>query len=92
LFTSLINFPITNNGDINLLNPRPVIGADTTILARGGVPNTVSISLRVAGIDQGTEIFTDTSGLSEFKDEGTQGLIDEYYKQILFKRRRKCVN
>jgi len=33
------------------------------------VPNTASISLTVAGVDQGTEIFTDTSGLSENKDE-----------------------
>jgi len=50
-------------------DPRPIIGSDTTILHRASVPNALSISLTVAGINQGTEIFTNTSGLPETQDE-----------------------
>ncbi|MDA2919342.1 PKD domain-containing protein [Desulfobacterota bacterium AH_259_B03_O07] len=52
-----------------LADPRPITTAETTILQRGAVPQTASISMSIAGVEQGTEVFTDTSGLSESADE-----------------------
>ena len=49
--------------------PRPVITSNVTVSQRAAVPLTVSTRLDVAGVDQGTELFTDTSGLNESVDE-----------------------
>lgn len=50
-------------------DPQPIIVTDATIPVRSAVPETISTTLRVAGIDQAVELFTDTSGLSETVDE-----------------------
>ena len=44
-------------------NPQPVMSATAVILPRAAVPQSVSSRLSVAGVDQGIEVFTDTSGL-----------------------------
>ena len=49
--------------------PRPIIGFKSTILSRSAVPNSISTRLKVAGVDQGAELFTSTNGLSESVDE-----------------------
>ncbi len=49
--------------------PGPVLRAAPTILRRAAVPLTMSTTLTVGGVDQGMEIFTDTSSLSESVDE-----------------------
>lgn len=53
----------------SLADSRPIISRDSAILQIGAVPNTASISLSLSGIQQGTELFTDTSTLSESQDE-----------------------
>ncbi|MFQ5964050.1 MAG: MopE-related protein [Candidatus Scalinduaceae bacterium] len=50
-------------------DPQPVIISNSTIPFKSAVPPTVSTSLSVGGVDQGVEVFTDTSGLSESVDE-----------------------
>ncbi|MCH7679709.1 VCBS repeat-containing protein, partial [candidate division KSB1 bacterium] len=50
-------------------DPQPIINSNTTISVRAAVPRTISTNLRVAGVDQAVEVFTDTSGLSESVDE-----------------------
>ena len=49
--------------------PRPAIAFQPTILARSAVPESVSYELTVAGIQQGSEAFITTQGLSESLDE-----------------------
>lgn len=50
-------------------DPHPIIGAEATIPARSAVPNLMSARLKVAGVDQGSESFYSTAGLSESVDE-----------------------
>lgn len=50
-------------------DPRPVVTSRTTILRRAAVPPRVSAGIAVGGVDFGTQLFTDTSGLSENLDE-----------------------
>ena len=50
-------------------DPQPIIPFGTTIPVRAAVPPTVSARLSVAGVDQGVEVFTDTSSLNENIDE-----------------------
>lgn len=50
-------------------DPRPIMSAEATIPARSAVPNLMSARLRIAGVDQGTESYFSTSGLSENVDE-----------------------
>lgn len=49
--------------------PRPILSSRTTISRRAAVPPTTSAGLEVSGLDFGTQIVTDTSGLSESVDE-----------------------
>ena len=53
----------------DFVSPRPIIADNAQIPIRASVPNAVSMSLTVAGVDQGTEVFTDTSGFNESIDE-----------------------
>ena len=50
-------------------HPQPVIPFDATISLRAAVPPQISYQLSVAGIEQGTETFVDSSGLNENIDE-----------------------
>ncbi|MCI0536413.1 MAG: hypothetical protein L0Z50_14430 [Verrucomicrobiales bacterium] len=50
-------------------SPQPVIPLDLTIPVRAAVPHTLSYQLNVGGVDQGNEVFVDTSGLDENRDE-----------------------
>ncbi len=50
-------------------DPRPIIGTKTTIPVRSAVPPTISTRLSVAGVAQGSELHTSTTGLSESIDE-----------------------
>ena len=50
-------------------DPQPIISTVATILRRAAVPQSVSASLRIAGLDQAVETFTDTAGLVENRDE-----------------------
>ena len=58
-------------------DPKPIVGADTTVVERAAVPVSVSSSLRVAGIDQGVQTFTNTQGLEENSDQ-------TFYKAVQF--------
>jgi len=49
--------------------PQPIISNNPTLSKVSAVPNQVSIKLEVGGVQQGAEVFTDTSGLSETVDE-----------------------
>ena len=60
---------LTLNYNSTNADPRPIITSRSTILARAAVPETVSASLVVAGLDQAIEIFTDTSGIDESVDQ-----------------------
>ncbi len=50
-------------------DPQPILTSNATIVVRSAVPQTVSTRLKVAGVDQGAELFTATTGLSESQDE-----------------------
>ena len=50
-------------------DPRPIVSANSTILARSSAPLSSSVDLRVEGIDQGTRLVTDTTGLTSFVAE-----------------------
>ena len=50
-------------------DPQPIVFNHPTIPFISTVPNQMSARLEVAGIDQGTEAFTDTSALIETLDE-----------------------
>ena len=52
-----------------LANPEPIVAADSTILQRSSVPQTVSASVQVGGLAVGAEVFTDTTSLDENLDE-----------------------
>jgi RHS repeat-associated protein len=49
-------------------DPRPIISLDTTLSVRAAVPNTFSTRLKVGGVQQGGEVFTDTRSLPEDSD------------------------
>ena len=49
--------------------PRPILSADVTVDMRFAVPPLLSARLRVAGVDHPEEIFTDTQGLEENRNE-----------------------
>ena len=49
-------------------DPRPIISLDSTLGVRAGVPNTFSTRLKVGGVQQGGEIFTNSSSLPEDAD------------------------
>lgn len=49
--------------------PQPILASSTTISRRAAVPVTASASLEVAGLDFGTQLVTNTSGLNESVDE-----------------------
>ncbi|MGB7951071.1 MAG: hypothetical protein WCH75_25610, partial [Candidatus Binatia bacterium] len=49
-------------------DPRPIVALDTTLSARAAVPNTFSTRLKVGGVQQGGEIFTQSSSLPEDGD------------------------
>lgn len=59
----------------DFVSPRPIIADNTLIEFRSARPNTSSLSISVAGVDQGTEVFTDTSVLN--------GSIDELFRQAI---------
>ena len=44
-------------------DPQPIITVDTTVRTRASIPQTVSSQLSVGGVDQGLEVFTDTSSI-----------------------------
>ena len=46
-------------------DPRPIIALDSTLARRAAVPNTFSTRLKVGGVQQGGEIFTNSSSLPE---------------------------
>lgn len=50
-------------------DPRPIIPFDSTIVFQAAVPPTVSYTLDVAGVQQGSEVFVDTAGLDENVNE-----------------------
>jgi len=49
-------------------DPRPIISLDSTLSVRAAVPNTFSTRLKVGGVQQGGEIFTNSSSLPEDAD------------------------
>ena len=49
-------------------DPRPIISLDSTLSVRAAVPNTFSTRLKVGGVQQGDEIFTNSSSLPEDAD------------------------
>ena len=49
-------------------DPRPIISLDSTLSLRAAVPNTFSTRLKVGGVQQGGEIFTNSSSLPEDTD------------------------
>jgi RHS repeat-associated protein len=49
-------------------DPRPIISLDSTLGVRAAVPNTFSTRLKVGGVQQGEEIFTNSSSLPEDAD------------------------
>ncbi|MEQ8937797.1 MAG: RHS repeat-associated core domain-containing protein, partial [Gammaproteobacteria bacterium] len=49
--------------------PRPSVGFNGEIIRRSEVPQTISIELEVAGLEQGQETFLSTTGFSEEQDE-----------------------
>ena len=63
---------VYNSGNAD---PQPIISTGATILERAAVPVTISSSLTVAGMDQVIEVFTDTSGLDENRDEPVRQVI-----------------
>jgi RHS repeat-associated protein len=46
-------------------DPKPIISLDSTLARRAAVPNTFSTRLRVGGVQQGEEVFTNSSSLLE---------------------------
>jgi RHS repeat-associated protein len=56
-------------------DPQPVIISDVTIPMQAAVPPTVSTHLSVGGVDQGTEVFTNTSGLNENVNETIRRVV-----------------
>ncbi len=50
-------------------DPRPVLPFDSIILSQAAVPPSLSYQLEIAGVQQGTEVFVDTSGLDGINDE-----------------------
>ena len=64
-----VSRPLTLRYTSTHADPRPIIVSDATILQRAAVPKTASLKLRVGGVDQPKELFTDTTGLSESVDE-----------------------
>ncbi|MCZ6789325.1 MAG: hypothetical protein O7D33_05215 [Chloroflexi bacterium] len=64
-----VSHPLTLRYTSTHADPRPIIVSDATILQRAAVPKTASLKLRVGGVDQPGELFTDTTGLSESVDE-----------------------
>jgi RHS repeat-associated protein len=53
-------------------DPRPVIALDTALTVRAAVPNTFSTRLKVGGVQQGGEVFTDTRSLPEDADSNSR--------------------
>ncbi len=49
-------------------DPRPIISLDSTLSVRAAVPNTFSTRLKIGGVQQGAEIFTNSSSLPEDAD------------------------
>jgi RHS repeat-associated protein len=49
-------------------DPRPIVSLDSTLGVRAAVPNTFSTRLKVGGVQQGGEIFTNSSSLPEDAD------------------------
>ena len=49
-------------------DPRPIIALDSTLSVRAAVPNSFSTRLKVGGVQQGAEIFTNSSSLPENAD------------------------
>ncbi|MBI2359071.1 MAG: RHS repeat protein, partial [Deltaproteobacteria bacterium] len=49
-------------------DPRPIISLNTTLSVRAAVPNSFSTRLKVGGVQQGGEVFTDTRSLPEDRD------------------------
>jgi len=56
-------------------HPKPIIPFEPTISVRSAVPPTLSYQLSVAGVEQGTESFLDTTGLSESVDETIRAAV-----------------
>ncbi len=50
-------------------NPQPIISSTLTNQKEADVPNSISSKLTFAGVVQGTEVFTDTSGLDQDADD-----------------------
>jgi hypothetical protein len=55
--------------------PRPILGADVTIDQRFAVPPLLSARLRVAGVNQPEEVFTETAGLDEDRNEDLRQIL-----------------
>ena len=75
--------------------PHVIVPANAFISVRSAVPNKISTSLRLAGIDQDREIFTSTAGFSESVDEPfrTMGYFDAAsYPSGLFPYRLRLTN
>ncbi|TMA82906.1 MAG: RHS repeat protein, partial [Deltaproteobacteria bacterium] len=49
-------------------DPKPIISADTTLSARAAVPGTFSTRLKIGGVQQGDELFTNSGTLPEDTD------------------------
>ncbi len=56
-------------------DPQPLVPTNTTVLARSAVPSTVSTRISVAGVDQGTEVFSSTAGFDEGNDETIRQVV-----------------
>ncbi|HEV8719169.1 MAG TPA: tandem-95 repeat protein [Candidatus Binatia bacterium] len=53
-------------------DPKPIISADTTLSARAAVPGTFSTRLKIGGVQQGDEAFTNAGSLPESLDSNSR--------------------
>ena len=53
-------------------DPRPIISADTTLSFRAAVPNAFSTRLKIGGVQQGGEFFTNTATLPDDADSSSR--------------------
>ncbi|MEM7223637.1 MAG: PKD domain-containing protein [Pseudomonadota bacterium] len=58
-----------------LADPQPIVKSETTIRRRSAVPNSLSASLRVGGVEQGEPVFTSTSNPSPLSESVNETVI-----------------
>ncbi|MFB3076521.1 MAG: PKD domain-containing protein, partial [Lysobacterales bacterium] len=56
-------------------DPQPILFNNPTISSISAVPDQMSVRLQVAGVEQGTEVFTDTSSFSETQNESLRQVL-----------------